>query len=189
MKYDSLSDFELVALLRQGDQLAFQEIFLRYDKLLFLFAFRKLREKEEAKDVIQDVLSWVWNNRQRLPESTPLSSYLYKAVLNRIFDIFRHQNTIQKWIDQGSYQTELNDESTDFLIREKDIQAIVDQEIAGMPPRMREIYQLKRVHDLSVKSIAEQLGISEHTVSTQLKRALKLLRKKLGPAAFVLYIL
>ena len=75
------------------------------------------------------------------------------------------------------------------MIREKDIKALIETEIAQMPPRMREIYELKRKSFMTTKEIAEHLQISEHTVSTQMKRALKLLRIKLGLLIYILYIL
>ena len=187
--HQNLTDQELIARLRQGDQHAFAEIYRRYDKLLYLFAYRKLKDREDAKDVVQEVFSWLWNNRQNISSETSLNSYLYKSVLNKVFDIFRHQNIIQKWIDQGKHYIDVADSETDYLIREKEIREIIQREIDLMPPRMKEIYELKRKHYLTVKQIAEELDISEHTVSTQLKRAQKHLKLKLGIVIYVLFIL
>jgi RNA polymerase sigma-70 factor (ECF subfamily) len=186
---DKLNDDQLIALLKQGDHAAFREIYQRYDKLLYLFAYRKLKDKEEAKDIVQEVFAWLWNNRNAIPEKAALSSYLYKSVLNKIFDIFRHQNIIRKWIDSGKHYIDIADTETDYLIREKDIQEIIQKEIDQMPPRMKEIYELKRKQYLSVKEIAEELDLSEHTVATQLKRAQKHLKLKLGMVIYVLFIL
>lgn len=182
-------DAELAVLLRSGDDVAFREIYLRYDKLLYLYAYKKLRDREEAMDVVQDVFAWLLSNRSTFVLNTTLSGYLYKSVLNRIFDIYRHRDIIRQYVDSGEHYIEVDSNQTDYLIREKDIAALIDREIAAMPERMREIYLLKRKGYLTTRQIAEQLGLSEHTVSTQLKRAMKLLKVRLGVVVYILFVL
>lgn len=188
-KYSTSLDHDLVLLLKEDDNAAFREIYQRYDKLLLLYAYKKLRNREEAKDLVQDVFTWLWNNRQEFSLTTTLSGYLYKAVLNRIFDCFKHKGIIKKYTDSGQHHIEISQEDTDYLIREKDIALLIEKEIAAMPPRMREIYLLKKKYFLSTKEIAAQLDLSEHTVSTQLKRALKHLKVKLGIMVYLIYII
>nr|WP_068891792.1 RNA polymerase sigma-70 factor [Pedobacter panaciterrae] len=178
--YSTYTDSELIVLWKEGNDTAFREIYLRYDKLLYLYAYKKLRNIEEAKDVVQDVFIWLLNNRNEINLTVGLSGYLYKAVLYKIFDLFKHKGIIKKYAESGEHYIELSSGETDYLIREKDITALIEREIAAMPPKMREIYTLKRKDFLSTKEIAGQLGISEHTVSTQIKRALKHLRVKIG---------
>jgi RNA polymerase sigma factor (sigma-70 family) len=107
-------------------------------------------------------------------------------VLNRVLDVFKHREV--KLAYAGQY-VEVDTADTDFLIREKELEALIEKEIQAMPPKMREIYILKRRQYLSTKEIADQLDISEHTVNTQMKRALKHLRVKLGLLVYLLYIL
>jgi RNA polymerase sigma-70 factor (ECF subfamily) len=186
--YNKYSDTELAELFRADDDAAFKEIYQRYDKLLYIFAVRKLGDDDEAMDVVQDVFTWVLANRQNFALKTSLSSYLYKSVLNKIFDIFRHQQTIKKYIAEGNHYIDVDSRETDYLIREKDITDMINREIASMPPRMRETYELKHKHRLTPKEIAEQMGISEHTVNVQLQRGLKHLKDKLGIIIYVIYI-
>ncbi len=187
--YSKYSDPELAERFRFGDDDAFKEIYIRYDKLLYIFAVKKLRDEEEAMDVVQDVFVWLLNNREKVALKSSLASYLYKSVLNKILDIFRHQKAIRKYIDQGEYFIDVDSQETDFLIREKDVREMIDKEIASMPPRMREIYELKHQQNLSAKEIARQLGISEHTVNVHLQRSLKHLKNKLGVLIYILFIL
>src|SRR5687768_2720182 len=153
--YSKYSDTDLAELFRADGDAAFKEIYQRYDKLLYIFAVRKLGDEEEAMDVVQDVFTWVLANRQSFALKTSLSSYLYKSVLNKIFDIFRHQQTIKKYIAEGNHYIDVDSRETDYLIREKDITDMINREIASMPPRMRETYELKHKHRLTPKEIAE----------------------------------
>lgn len=180
INYSTCFDQELVLLLKDDDDAAFKEIYLRYDKLLLIYAYKKLHNREEAKDLVQDVFAWLWNRRKDFSLNTTLSGYLYKTVLNRIFDVVKHKGIIRKYVDSGKHYVEISNEDTDYLIREKDITLLIEKEILAMPPKMREIYTLKKKYFLSTKEIAAELSLSEHTVSTQMKRALKHLKVKLG---------
>lgn len=140
-------------------------------------------------DTVQDVFLWILNNKEKLALKTSLSSYLYKSVLNKIFDIFRHQKTIRKYIEQGDHFIDVDTSETDYLIREKDIRAMIDNEVASMPPRMREVYELRYKQHQDVRAISLQLDISEHTVNVHLQRSLKYLRKRLGELIYILFII
>lgn len=187
--YSKYSDPQLAAAMRSGNDAAFKEIYSRYFKLLYLFAYNKLRNEEESKDVVHDVFAWMIDHRENFILKTSLSSYLYKSVLNKIFNIFSHQAIIKKYIDQGDHYIEVDSTETDYLIREKDVAGMIRQEIEAMPPKMREVYQLRFEQYLSAKEIAAKLDISENTVNTHLKRAVKQLKNNLGIVAFVLYVL
>lgn len=189
LDYKDLSDTVLAEKFRLGDDAAFREIYIRYDKLLFIFALRKLEDQDEAMDVVQDIFMWVLRNREKIALNTSLSSYLYKCVLNKVFDIFRHQKTIRKYIDQGHHYIEVDSRETDYLIREKQVKQMIDLEISAMPPRMREVYTLKHMQHLDSKQIAQQLGLSEHTVMVHLQRGGKYMRDKLGLLFQLLFIL
>lgn len=187
--YKTYNDLELAGLFRVGDDVAFKEIYERYNQVLFIFAMRKLEDEDEAMDAVQDVFIWILNNREKFALKTSLSGYLYKSMLNKIFDIFRHQKTIRKYISQGDYFIDVDNRETDYLIREKDIREMIDKEIASMPPRMREVYELKHKLNLEPNAISLKLGISEHTVHVHLQRSLKYLRNRLGNLIYVLFIL
>lgn len=183
------TDSELASLLATGDALAFREIYQRYHELLYIFAYRKLQDDAEARDVVHDVFAWLLENAAQLSLKTSLSAYLYKSVLNKIFDIFRKRDTFRRYVDTGQHFIDVDDGETDYLIREKEISALIDREIAAMPPRMRQVYELKYRENLNTEQISEQLGITPHTVKTHMKHATKHLRDKLGLFAFIVYVL
>ncbi|WP_316791961.1 RNA polymerase sigma-70 factor [Pedobacter frigoris] len=186
--YSAYTDQELAVLIKQGDKQAFTEIYYRYDKPLYLYAYHKLGNKEEARDIVHDVFAWMLNNGEAMELKTTLSGYLYRSTLNKIFNIFKHKQIVQKYIDEGLHYLDKEDEETDYLIREKDIAAMIAYAIAEMPERMRIIYELKHREYLSSKEIAERLEVSESTVKTQLQRAMKHLKLKLGIMVYLLFL-
>jgi RNA polymerase sigma-70 factor (family 1) len=187
--YSNDNEQELIRLFSAGDDDAFKEIYLRYDKPLYLYAYHKLGNKEESRDVVQDVFAWMLNNRRRLDMNTTLSGYLYKSVLNKIYNIYKHKQVLDKYADSGNTFVDLEPSGTDFLIREKDILAVIEKTIAEMPKGMREVYELRSKEYMSAKEIAAHLSVAESTVNTQLKRAMKHLKLKLGLLVFIVFIL
>lgn len=82
------TDLELLADLKAGRDDAFMEIFERYNAPLFAYAYRKLQNKQEAQDVVQDVFTKLWEQRSDFVLKTYLSGFLYKSVLNKVLDAF-----------------------------------------------------------------------------------------------------
>lgn len=183
--YSKLTDADLIALLREDDRHAFTEIYERYHSLLYIYANKKLHDKIESQDVVQDTLITLWHKRKDFSPNVSLAAYLYAMVRNRAFDLFSRKKVEDKYL--GSLQgLIMSSTPTDFLVREKDIQTLIDKEIDALPPRMRKIFTLSRKNLLTNKEIAAMLDLSPHTVDTQIKRALKVLRLRLGMIAWLL---
>lgn len=185
--YTELNDAELIELMRGGDEHAFREIYVRNSKLLIIYAHKKLKDIDEAKDVVQEIFANLWANRDACAVESNLSGYLYRCVLNKVLNIFRHKD-ITQWHVEGIQQ--LLDQGlpdTDYQVREKDIARIIEKEIQALPPRMKEVFDLRRKEYLTNKQIAERLDISEHTVATQIKKTLKILRGRLGRQLYSMF--
>jgi RNA polymerase sigma-70 factor (ECF subfamily) len=183
---NSLKDCELIVLLKSGDQTAFAEIYERYWTVLFLHARNLLRNNEEAADIVQELFTGLWLKSKSLDLSGSLSSYLYKAVRNRVFDHLKHKkvmNDYLKSINDFMLEEQL---ISDDLLREKELAAIIENEINALPEKMREVFILSRKQYLSYQQIALQLNISEHTVKSQISNALRILRTKVGMSAFLI---
>ncbi|MCD0487783.1 sigma-70 family RNA polymerase sigma factor [Pedobacter sp. MC2016-14] len=186
---NTYTDSELVAMISEGNELAFREVYNRYNGLLYAYAFRRLQVKEEAKDVVQEVFISLWEKRSGFILKTYLSGFLYKSVLNKILDIWKHNKIVRKHVLSQPFQIAADSVETDFLIREKDVTAMIEREIAAMPARMREVYELRFKQHYSVKQIASEMEISENTVATQLQRASAHLKNKLGLVVFIMHLL
>ncbi|MDB5122398.1 MAG: hypothetical protein JWP94_527 [Mucilaginibacter sp.] len=179
--YKTLSDNELIQLLKESDHTAYDEIFKRYFYLIFTHAFKKLRDEEQAKDIVQDVFASLWFKREQYLPASNLAGYLYTAVRNKIFDLFAHQQVEGKYIDSlKDYLSTHHSASTDSLVRENQLKAYIEKEIQALPPKMKRIFEMSRKENLSHREIAEKLRVSENNVSKQVNNALRVLRTKLG---------
>lgn len=178
--YQTLPDQDLFELVKLGNDTAFKTIYNRYFDAMYIHAYRKLNDREEARDVVQEVFANIWSKRTVLVLKISLQAYLYISIRNRILNIIAHKHvqsvhiqSLQHLINQGVCQT-------DYLVREKELRAIIEEEIAALPNKMQEIFEMSRSQYLSHKEIASALDLSEHTVKKQVNNALRILRTKLG---------
>ena len=178
--YQSLPDARLAALLKEGDQSAYTEIFQRYKRILYKHAFRMLEDQDDANDVIQDVFLALWQKRESLTIKGSLAAYLYQSVRNRIFDRITHQKVIARYIASIRDFMEAGQWITEEELRAKELAAIIETEIAALPRKMREVFELSRQEELSYKEIARKLNISDKTVKQQVHNAVKILRLKVN---------
>lgn len=178
--YNSLSDIELMDLLKSGDKKAFTAIYDRYNGLLYIYAYKIARDEDVAEDLVQEIFIYIWDKRQTINFTTSISSYLYSAIRYKFFDLVDKRKVradyvqaFQIFLDRGEYQT-------DNYIIEKELSSIIEKEIDSLPVKMREVFLLSRKANLSTSQIAKRLEISEKTVLNQKSTALKKLKIKLG---------
>lgn len=186
--YSGYTDQQLIMLLKQGNHTAYARLYDRYFHLLFIYAFKRLKDEAEAKDVVQDFFTVLWVKRDTLNFTAVFPAYCFTAVNNRIIDIFLHQRVTDKYIGSISFPTEQEEAKTDHLVREKQLMAYIDKEIQALPVKMRKIFELSRKSNYTYKEIAEELSISEKTVHRQMSNALLRLRTKLGLFVFLMLL-
>jgi len=182
--YNAFSDDELGLLLKNGDNLAFTEIYKRYSGILLIHACQRLQDEEEAKDLVHEIFFALWSKRNELVIRSSLAGYLYTAIQNKVIDKFAHQKiktayaeSLQQFIDQGTF-------ITDELIREKELSHLIDKEIAALPDKMRQVFEFSRKDHYSHREISGILNISEETVKKQVYNAIKILRIRLTSFIF-----
>ena len=177
--YKLLSDAQLILLLKDSDHSAYTEIYNRYYYLMIVHAYKKLRNEDQSKDIVQELFTALWIKRDITLTTNNLAGYLYTAIRNRILDFFSHQNVESRYILSVKDYSINHSATTDHLIREKEFNAYIEREIQALPPKMREIFKLSRKEHLSYQKIAEKTGTSENNISKQINNAVKILRKKL----------
>lgn len=177
--YNEYTDDFLLNLLKEDNQSAYTEIFERYSKLLINHAYKILENQDEANDVVQEVFLSIWNKRYELNITGSLSSYLYKAVKNRVLNHIAHEKVVSRYADSISNFIEEDYVFADSNLREKELEAIIAKEIALLPEKMREVFLLRKVEELSYDEIALQLNITDKTAKQQVYNSLKILREKL----------
>ncbi len=137
-----LTDAELAVLLKAGDHAAFAEIYDRFFSVLYVHAFNRLRDEDEAKDVVHELFTTMWAKHESAV-FTNLSNYLYTSVRNRIINAVAHKAVATKYIEALPQSVIIEDCITDYKVRERQLAAIIAREIATLPPKMREVFHMQ----------------------------------------------
>jgi RNA polymerase sigma-70 factor (ECF subfamily) len=146
---------------------------------LYVHAYRRINNREEAKDLIHELFTVLWVKRQQIVLKTSLSAYLYKSVRNRVIDLVNRQKLEIIYIDSLPAINQ-ETEAADFEIRKKDLRQLIEKEIDALPEKMKVVFKMSRNGFMSHKEISNELSISELTVRKQINNALKVLKPKLS---------
>lgn len=187
--YQEFSDADLIKLISSGDHTAFSEIYERYWGVLFIHAMKMLRDEDEVKDLLQELFTGLWSKSAGLQFQTSVSAYLYAATRNKVFNLIAHQKVKRNYSEQISKFIQQGEFITDEQVRLNELKRIIESEVALLPEKMREIFEMSRTQQLSHKEIAEKLGISDKTVRKQINNALKILKSKLNISTGLLLVL
>jgi len=169
---------DLVLRFCNGSQQAFEQIFNLYHQRIYNFCVRLLNDPDNAEEIVQRVFVALWEQHKRVDESKSLEQYLFSIARYMVYQEFRREvyrkavfEEITGW--ENGYREVTKDE---VLFNE--LSDILQKLIEQLPHRQKEIFRLSRDSGLTYKEIAMQLGITENTVDTQLRRALDYLRKE-----------
>ena len=182
---------DIVERIKNGDLLAFQDLYSLYYRDLCTFAHMYLNSQEEVEDVIQEIFVKLWKRRFDL-HITHLKNYLLSSVKNACLNVIQHQDVVKKHSEIIQQQILVNElEVIDVHEQEKDfelsLQYIKDC-IAELPEKTREVIELKYFQGLGAQEISERTGTSKRTVETQLYKGLKMLTNKIYGKIMILFI-
>ncbi|AOM76387.1 RNA polymerase sigma-70 factor [Pedobacter steynii] len=185
-KQQRQSDDELLKAIQNDDRSAFESLYYKYWQKLYLSAYHILKDIHAAEDIIQEIFAQLWLKRDQVSIDN-LAAYLHTAVRFQVFKAIRDGKAR---IDLSSQAEEFFDKnSIEDSLHEKELDKRLEESIATLPEKCKEIFILSRKEHLSVKEIAIRLNISPKTVENQITIALRKLRTHMGDLLFWALIL
>jgi RNA polymerase sigma-70 factor (ECF subfamily) len=178
--YSEHTDEYLLQLLTSEGKDAFYEIYNRYWEKLFVVATYRVGNPHEAEEVVQDVMLNLWRRRHEIRIGYSLATYLAAAVKYEVIDRLAQRKRLQQF--QTSAATTLSgiDRSTEDRLEFSALQDRLAKLVKALPQQCRLVFTLSREDGLSQREIAEHLKISENTVESHMKKALRRIRIGLG---------
>lgn len=171
------SDQELFESLKSGDVGVFTQIYERYFGLLYRHAYKMLHDRALAEDVVHDVFQMLLEKKAELELQHSLKAFLYSSVRFRILKQFRHNKVVDNYLSKLGDLPESGVDSIDLYMEEMELAKRIEEGLSKLPLKMRQVFELSRIDELSYNEIAERLNISEHTVRKQVSNALKIMRE------------
>ncbi|MFD2033665.1 RNA polymerase sigma-70 factor [Belliella marina] len=170
-----MSKNEILENLNNGDQKAFKLLFDMLFYGFFGFAFRYVKNKETAEELVEDVMVLMWEKRGEFDDFDRMKAYLFAALRNKSLDYLK-SNSKMILMEIGGLDVV---EEDPFLI-EEEFHALIYQALDALPDKCRKVFELSCLEGMKYKQISEELGISLNTVKSQRSRAIKLIKIYLG---------
>jgi RNA polymerase sigma-70 factor (ECF subfamily) len=187
---EAANDHELLAAIRDGDEIAFQEIVRRYRNPITNFVYRMIDDYERAVELAQETFIRVYTSAARYEAKYSFSTYIYRIASNLAISELRKRKR-RRFVSLLSPFT--NDDGEPVEIDPPDLnplqdEAMIESErrravaraITSLPEKYRAALVLRDVEGLSYDRIAEVLNLSEGTVKSRINRARNLLKDKLS---------
>ena len=151
------------------DKNEFISLVLPLKDRLFRVAWCILRSKEEAEDIVQDVMLKVWRDEKGKDEN--LAAYCYTMARNLALNRLVLKDNRSKELE-GAYEQEVQEQPLENIIRTEKMKLLYRM-IDGLPGLQRDVVQLRDMEGLSYRDIAKTLQVTEEQVKVNLFRARK----------------
>lgn len=178
--YVNHTDPELVSLLLHGNARAFEAIYYRYVKRLTSYARKRIHDREDCFELVQEVFESLWQRHAQLSNVTLLEPYLYRMVKYKIIRYYQHNQVVQKYIDHfKAFETIAEDTESESEL--DTLREIINSTLLELPERCQTAVRLRIDENLSNGDIAERMGIDKSTVKRYITAALSFFREKHQP--------
>jgi RNA polymerase sigma factor (sigma-70 family) len=179
---------------RRGDAAAFEALVRRHQTALFNFCVRLLGQSEDAADVAQETFVQLYSHLGRLDERDSLAPWLFRVARNRCLDVLRRRRTAPigpfgrargrpspdvAGATPAAFDPADEQPLPDELAERADLQRLLGQAIAQLPPAYAEVVALRYAADRSFSEIAAILECDEGAARVRFHRAKALLRARL----------
>lgn len=160
------------------EKATFKLMFLKYHQDLERFMLSRGANRSEALDIAQESFLRLWEKCKEVSEKS-LKSFLF-TTSDRIFiDQYRKQQTKKKYMAALDWKSEVQDGQ--YQMEMEEFKTRLEEVIASMKPKAREVFMLHRFEKMKYREIANQLEITQKAVEKRMQDALLHLSKNKIP--------
>jgi RNA polymerase sigma-70 factor, ECF subfamily len=180
---------EIIRRARDGDLEAFRQIHEEYGRRILNFIYRMLDSREDAEDLTQNVFLQTFHELGRLQNIERFESWLYRIARNEVYQLFRRRRGEATPLELSSSTQE--GEHVDFEVRDdrptpqdnilnEELGEAIRRVLNSLPAKLREVFVLAVIHEMSYSEISDIVGRSLLSVKTDIFRARSHARRILG---------
>lgn len=168
---------------RQGDQEAFGQLVLLYEKRVFALTLRMCKNPADAEEAAQEAFLSAWQGLPFFRGDSSFSTWLYRLASNACIDLLRregrHKAAAGPSLNDEDASVEIADStpSPQSLAERAELREQIEEGLAALPADYRHVLVLREIHQRSYQEIADILSLDLGTVKSRISRGRKQLRK------------
>lgn len=184
LKFSIDSDEALMFQLKNGEVLAFDELYKRYGKRLLGYFIRMLNfDKDLAQDALQDLFMKIAEHPEKFDTSRSFKTWIFSVASNTCKNYYRHKKIVSERHSEIMYTIGATDENA-FLtaagkIDAREFRKMLEDVLNNLPAEKKEAFILKHQEDKTIAEIAQIQNCPEGSVKSRLYYTTKLLEEKL----------
>lgn len=168
----TLEDHDLLGLIAKGDQVALQELYVRFEVPLFRFLSRMLRNEALAEELVNETFLEIWRAAANFEGRSQPSSWMFGIARNKALSVMRKRS--EYTLDDEMAEKISDDADTPEQAAMKGSKAErIRQCLEKLKPNHREIVELVYYQEKTIKEVSDIIGIPENTVKTRMFHARK----------------
>src|SRR5215210_8559268 len=194
---DRTQDRQLIARLQAGDDTAVQDLADRYGSRIYQLALRHMKNREDAEEVVQDVLMKVYRKVGAFRGDAALSSWIYRITFNTAMSRLRTARYQRSQADDAQLLASFNDEGgaiprqevadwsdmADERVLRSQLRRRVLRAVLALPAIYRAPVVLRDIQGMSTEEASAVLQVKDQTLKSRLHRGRLILRKQLADFA------
>jgi RNA polymerase sigma-70 factor (ECF subfamily) len=161
---------------QRGDRHSYETLLRRLSGVVQAFVRTRVGDVSWCDDVVQESLLAVHRARHSYDPARPFAPWMYAIVQNRFIDAVRQQRRrLLRELDEGA-----SSGSSERPVQERDaIRRDVRRAVSDLPDTQRQVIELLKFEELSVREVASRLGMSESNVKVTAHRGYRALRRQI----------
>ncbi len=182
-KWAASSDSEVMQAVQAGDERAFDELIRRKAGPLLQTVTRIIRDREEARDIVQVVFLRVWERRADFDSRWSPNTWIFRIAVNLAIDQVRWRRTREQALRPlGSHLRSLKGTRSRAVVdlEDREVAEILDRLSTGLSEKQRLVFLLAGVEQMASEEVGQILGCKASTVRNHLFAARKRLRQELA---------
>ena len=168
------SEGELETRLVNGDMLAFDELYWKYQKAVYQNVYKLTRDVVIAEDIMQEVFISLWEKRNNIDTSRSVAGWLFVSSYNRSVNALKKrlkESLMYKNFNALGTEPEYDHETANLQLD------VLEKAIGQLTLQQRRVFELCKLQGRSYEETAAELKISKHTVKEYLSAAIASLKE------------
>ena len=182
LEYNIEPDEVLMQAIAKGDKRAFDELYQRYAKLLLAYFTRMLwKDREKAEDFVHDLFAKIIQKPDSFDTTRSFKTWVYSVANNMCKNEYKKQEVRKNTTSGIDNHYAVSDSKVNVFEEVQDAQfkEVFDVRMDELDEKHSEAFRLRHIDGLSIKEIADVLGLNEGTVKSRIFYAIKYLAEGL----------